>query len=519
MRPAAAVGALVAAAVGVRVGLILLDWPGTNSDEATMGLMALHISQGRDLPLFFYGQTYMGSGEAWLAAALFVPFGPSLLALRVVLVAFYAAFLVAVWRLGEVLYGRRAATIGAVLLLLGSTDLLAEQLRASGSRVELLLAATVMAWLAVWLVLRGRTARARWQLAAAAGWGLAAGYGLWTDLLTVPWLLAMALLLAVCWRPPRPGWALAAVFAGLLAGGFPQVLHNARAQWGRDDAVTTVLNQRAYQAGAESPPLWRRLVGTVTVALPYGTGGAALARAEAAVPWPASATVATLSLAAWGVVLLGLLSMAAVPSLRDLIRARRAEARGPPALSLARVAVLAAAGLTIAVFATSPRAVYTPIASSRYLAGVLVATPVVVGVLGGLGRRWVGRLAVAALLLLFAVDTAGAYGEALTLRQQDPEQQRLVAALLDRGATRVWSDYWTCDRLVFESRERVVCAVLDDDLGLGNNRYAPYVETVRAAPSAPYLFPSSSTQARRLGGSGQRGEPLPGAYLLFPGQP
>jgi hypothetical protein len=65
----------------------------------------------------------------------------------------------------------------------------------------------------------------------------------------------------------------------------------------------------------------------------------------------------------------------------------------------------------------------------------------------------------------------------------------------------------------------VVCAVLGDDLGLGNNRYAPYVETVRAARSAPYLFPSGSTQARRLSRSGQRGEPLPGAYLLFAGRP
>src|SRR6266508_2061327 len=42
-----------------------------NADEAIEGLMALHISQARHFPTFFYGQSYFGALEAYLAAALF----------------------------------------------------------------------------------------------------------------------------------------------------------------------------------------------------------------------------------------------------------------------------------------------------------------------------------------------------------------------------------------------------------------------------------------------------------------
>ena len=44
-----------------------------------MGLAALHIARGEDFPVFFYGQEYMGTLEAYLAAPLVALFGPSVL--------------------------------------------------------------------------------------------------------------------------------------------------------------------------------------------------------------------------------------------------------------------------------------------------------------------------------------------------------------------------------------------------------------------------------------------------------
>src|SRR5512139_1979664 len=65
------------AGIGYRLALLLAAAPPTNSDEATMGLAALHIARGEDFPVWFYGQAYMGTLEAYLAAPLFAVAGPS----------------------------------------------------------------------------------------------------------------------------------------------------------------------------------------------------------------------------------------------------------------------------------------------------------------------------------------------------------------------------------------------------------------------------------------------------------
>jgi hypothetical protein len=55
--------ALAQIATGIlsRLGLLLLDWPRTDSDEGTMGLMALHLVTRGEHSLFFYSRSYMGT--------------------------------------------------------------------------------------------------------------------------------------------------------------------------------------------------------------------------------------------------------------------------------------------------------------------------------------------------------------------------------------------------------------------------------------------------------------------------
>src|SRR5690348_6499925 len=63
--------ALIVGGVALRLTLAALGWPATDSDEATFGLMARHISERGAHPIFFYGQNYMGAVEAYLAAGAF----------------------------------------------------------------------------------------------------------------------------------------------------------------------------------------------------------------------------------------------------------------------------------------------------------------------------------------------------------------------------------------------------------------------------------------------------------------
>nr|BBH93322.1 hypothetical protein KTA_15210 [Thermogemmatispora argillosa] len=60
----------------LRFYLILLGWPSLDSDEGTMGLMALHIAYQGARPLVFYGQDYLAPIDAYLAAFFFPPRGP-----------------------------------------------------------------------------------------------------------------------------------------------------------------------------------------------------------------------------------------------------------------------------------------------------------------------------------------------------------------------------------------------------------------------------------------------------------
>jgi hypothetical protein len=53
-----------------------------DSDQASFGLMAKHLVEGRAFPLFQYGQGYLLGVDAWLAAPWFVLLGPTVLALR-----------------------------------------------------------------------------------------------------------------------------------------------------------------------------------------------------------------------------------------------------------------------------------------------------------------------------------------------------------------------------------------------------------------------------------------------------
>jgi hypothetical protein len=59
----------------------------------------------------------------------------------------------------------------------------------------------------------------------------------------------------------------------------------------------------------------------------------------------------------------------------------------------------------------------------------------------------------------------------------------------------MYTDYWTCYKVAFLTRERIICDVLDGMLEQGNYRYPPYVATVLADPRAVYVFTADSPQA------------------------
>src|ERR1700730_4317948 len=121
---------ILALSIILRIVLISHSWPVLDSDEGTMGIMALHVAYHGATPVFFYGQNYMGSLEAYIAAPMFYLFGPSTFALHFGLLFIYVFSLIIIYLLTSMLYTKRFALFTLILLAFGSSEMFARQLTA-----------------------------------------------------------------------------------------------------------------------------------------------------------------------------------------------------------------------------------------------------------------------------------------------------------------------------------------------------------------------------------------------------
>ncbi|HVB21282.1 MAG TPA: hypothetical protein VNG51_04995 [Ktedonobacteraceae bacterium] len=206
-------------AIVVRAWLVIHTNGVIDGDEALVGIQAEHILHG-EWPIYFYGQPYMGSLEAYLAALLFAIFGASVWTLRAEPTLLSLVVIWLTWKLAGILadiaglsprmkhFFMTIAVLGAVVPPLYDTVV---ELRMLGGYIETFV---LMLWLLLSVVqlLRRWTARAtRRELALRwAGIGFIIGLGFWVDPLIVSaifasfvWIGGYCLLtLSKEWRHP-----------------------------------------------------------------------------------------------------------------------------------------------------------------------------------------------------------------------------------------------------------------------------------------------------------------------------
>src|SRR5450432_1258377 len=230
---------IIALAIVIRVRLIWLGWPLLDSDEGTMGLMALHIAFHSETPIFFYGQSYMGAAEAYLGAFVFYFFhtflGISSFTLRLGMIFLYTLFLSFIYLLTSLLFSKKWALVILFFLALGSDAILTRELVAVGGDAETLVSGTLILLLSVWLSLSPQdgTQRKR-RLLAYAGCGLAAGFGVWSHLLVIPFILVgTIILLLFCRREifnrsllKSFSWPLFTLITTFIIGALPLIIYN-----------------------------------------------------------------------------------------------------------------------------------------------------------------------------------------------------------------------------------------------------------------------------------------------------
>ncbi|MFP6626453.1 MAG: hypothetical protein VCA74_05255 [Deltaproteobacteria bacterium] len=446
------------------------------ADEGVVGLMGKHILEGRSLPVFFYGQHYLGALEAYLVAMSFSIFGVSVLSMRLVTFSCSIALAALVYRLTYRAYSVAAARWATAAVALGPIYFLQWNLKARGGFVEHM----VLLFIVMLLFWRFYLAHDR-RAPLAFALGVAAGVSLWVNQLVLPYLFVMGGLLLLR-SSDRRGWT--ALLAGGLLGaclliGYNVVHPLATAKTLGRKAVT--LNRVSVEARSENWLL--RGVGKRVEAL--GQGAAKLGLVFGV---PAAADIERLGLreeVRAGGVLTGLRrSTWFIPLLvfgvaTAACRPRRGKQgwERPGSDQLLGLFVL----VTFVVGYVSP----------RYM---LAAYPLACVVLGVLVSRLVGgrrRLMVAGVALLFVFNVAG-WVDALTVDDHRAAESRVALQqfLSSRGLSHCYSA-GSMYHLVFADNENTILSPLQ------KNRYPAYDRAVGRASEICYVYRDDQVEKRQ----------------------
>jgi len=212
-----AIAVVAVAGVVARVWIYrsILDVP--SADEGLVGLWAIHASHG-DFTTFFWGLRYGGTQEAFLSVPLFLVFGPSWLALRIVPILLTAVTALLVWRVGRRTIGERAGLAAGAIFWIWPPYVLLTTTRAGFYASNVFYCVLVML-LALRIV--ERPSRLRVGL-----FGLVLGLAYWETSQIVP--IAVPVIAWTIWKAPRALRHIWIAAPLAIVGAFPWLLWNVR---------------------------------------------------------------------------------------------------------------------------------------------------------------------------------------------------------------------------------------------------------------------------------------------------
>jgi len=219
-----------------------------DSDHGIVLLMAKHMAEGLDFPVFFYGQPYMGSLEPSISALVCRLLGVSSFHVCLGTVLAGIALLPLIYLWGRDAGGRHAGLAALLLALVGSNTNFHFSVAPRGGYSAMMACGVGTVYLACRIVTRmkaGQRVCFRYYVLL----GLLAGLGWWSNQLVVAFLLAsvVILLAGISWRMVREG-ALPALIA-FFVGSAPWWLWNATHEWGTFD-FSEALGRLTLRQGA-----------------------------------------------------------------------------------------------------------------------------------------------------------------------------------------------------------------------------------------------------------------------------
>jgi hypothetical protein len=511
--------AIISLSVLFRVILVVLHFPETNSDEGKMGIAGMHIAFEGQHPLYHYGQDYLGVLEAYIAAPIFRLFGVSVITLRIGMLILFTLFMISMYWLTCLLYSKRLALVTLFLLSFATTDMLNQQLIAIGGAMESIFFGALMLVLAH-LLASTAGARRRWRYFTYFAWGWTAGIALWVHILVLPFVLCSGLLILVfCYREWR-SLAIPCLLLGLLLGGFllipghSSIRHALIMQSG-----ATVLPGLSPAVLANLP--LKQFISTLMWGIPLTTWFQPVCSVSN-LPYFGPGTSSTLACSliqgTWGTGYVLLLCSGLFLAGRACWNIWKQQRTHDQVLTtdehreavrqFGRLMLLFIAVLIIFLYVHSPLSGLKPW-STRYLVGLLVATPAVLWPLWrltGLEKahlslrgttKWLSRMALILVSLVALTCTIWTVTTVPAAYADEQQQMQLVNDLLKLKLSRVYLEYWTCYRLLFQSQEQILCASPPYPATVGGDPYTPDARAVQPDPrvinpKAPFLFPANS---------------------------
>ncbi len=519
---------IIAFAISLRLTLLALGWPPTDSDEGTMGIMARHIAYRGEHPYVFYGQNYMGTIEAHIGAVSFHLFGPSLFSLRLSVILFVFLFLVSAYLLASLLYSKKVALVTLAFLSLGSIYTITRETLATGGSMQTLLFGSLAFVLASWFSFTYKPhASLRTRVLRFLGytcWGLVLGLGFWSDMIVLPFFAGAVLLLVLfCWRDLL--WAWVGVLAGFVAGAYPILSYSVKAASQGNSILQTLFGLfqgSNVQAPHTLPQVLHAIKETVLISVPTATSYPFCPVMEQSFlsDNTVQTPLCTLGHGLWGVGYIALLALSAVLTLAVLWRLwrhRRMEAldtRQTLVRTVSRLLFIGSALLAISAYSLSSAPMGWPGYHSRYLIGLLIVTPAVIAPLWDAATnlyameylrkpfrllvKYGSRAVLTGIALILIMGTSILFSEVPRVQATHQQQRSLIGYLLASGHPHIYTEYWECNKIAFESNEHIICGVLDPNLQPSHNRTPGYWDIVHSDLQAAYVFSIGSPQVALL---------------------
>jgi len=448
-----------------------------DSDEAIVGLMGKHILEGHGIPAFYYGQHYMGSLEAIVAAGAFALFGVSSVALKAVPLVFSLVLVWIQYALGFLCGGRGVARIAALLLAIPPSALVIWSSMARGGFIEVMVIGSLALLLALSAFRNGVTT------ARLIGTGFLMGLGWWVNNQIVYFAVPVggALLLAVA-RNPGAVRALAVAAVSFFVGSLPFWRYNLEHHF-----ASTGLFRLAAPF-----EILGHVQGLVSTALPILVGAQRF-WAEEAGSW----ILTGLAILAYG--LLAVITL--IERRRSLTAcALAADPRLPRVTLLLTLMV----GFTCAVFVVSSFGYL--VQAPRYLLPLYVPLFLLIGLLLSRFAQKARFPAQLILLLFLSLHLASSYvggraipGEPFVAKGERvaKDHSELLHWLRDHNITFVRTNYWIGYRLAFETQERTRFLMYQDPHYV---RIASYEKEGGTLPEAdvPYVLVPAQADIVRL---------------------